>query len=64
MKDFDVIVVGGGHAGCEASMALSRLGLSTLLIRLQKASSPPTPSSISKSRQELYMIKKYLKVAS
>lgn len=29
---FDCIVVGGGHAGCEAAVALSRLGLSTLLI--------------------------------
>jgi tRNA uridine 5-carboxymethylaminomethyl modification enzyme len=30
--NFDVIVVGGGHAGCEASMALSRLGHKVLLI--------------------------------
>lgn len=29
---FDCIVVGGGHAGSEAAMALSRLGLSVLLI--------------------------------
>lgn len=29
---FDCIVVGGGHAGCEAAMALARLGHSTLLI--------------------------------
>ncbi len=29
---FDVIVVGAGHAGCEASMALSRLGHHVLLI--------------------------------
>lgn len=30
--NFDCIVVGGGHAGCEAAAALPRLGLSTLLI--------------------------------
>jgi len=30
--DFDAIVIGGGHAGIEASLALSRLDFSTLLI--------------------------------
>ena len=30
--DFDCIVIGGGHAGIEASLAVSRLGFSTLLI--------------------------------
>lgn len=28
---YDVIVIGGGHAGCEASLASARLGLKTLL---------------------------------
>ncbi|WP_320121564.1 tRNA uridine-5-carboxymethylaminomethyl(34) synthesis enzyme MnmG [uncultured Sphaerochaeta sp.] len=30
--DYDAIVVGGGHAGIEASLALSRIGYKTLLI--------------------------------
>ncbi len=33
---FDVIVVGGGHAGIEASLATARMGFSTLLITMSK----------------------------
>ena len=33
-KLYDVIVVGGGHAGCEAAMAASRMGSSVLLISM------------------------------
>ena len=31
---FDVIVVGGGHAGCEAAITAARLGLNTSLFTL------------------------------
>ena len=33
-ETFDVIVVGGGHAGCEAAVTAARLGLSTALFTL------------------------------
>src|SRR5512145_3252665 len=29
---YDVIVIGAGHAGCEAALAAARMGCSTLLI--------------------------------
>jgi len=32
MNDYDVIVVGGGHAGIEAALASSRMGLNTLML--------------------------------
>lgn len=35
MREFDVIVIGGGHAGCEAAAAAARMGANTALISIK-----------------------------
>lgn len=36
MKHFDVVVIGGGHAGCEAAHASARMGVKTALVTLSE----------------------------
>ena len=54
-SDYDVIVVGGGHAGCEAAVAAARLGSSVLLISMDvlsfaKMSCNPAVGGIAKGQ--------------
>lgn len=53
--DYDVIVIGGGHAGCEASHATARLGARTLLLtsdmnRIAQMSCNPAVGGIAKGQ--------------
>ena len=36
MQSFDVVVVGGGHAGCEAAAAAARMGCAVALVTLDR----------------------------
>ena len=52
---YDVIVVGGGHAGCEAATAAARMGSSVLLITMDmlgfaKMSCNPAVGGIAKGQ--------------
>ncbi len=53
--DYDIIVVGGGHAGCEAAMAASNMGSNVLLISMDldgfaKMSCNPSIGGIAKGQ--------------
>ena len=44
---YEVIVVGGGHAGCEAALACARMGHKTLLVTGNKKNIADTPCNPS-----------------
>lgn len=51
--NYDVVIVGGGHAGCEAALAASRMGANTLLLtmdasRIAQMSCNPAVGGIAK----------------
>lgn len=46
-ETYDVIVIGGGHAGCEAALAASRMGCRTLMLNLHMANTALMPCNPS-----------------
>ena len=55
LNEYDIIVVGGGHAGCEAALAAARLGSKVLLIsmdlnRMAQMSCNPAVGGIAKGQ--------------
>ena len=38
--DYDILVIGGGHAGCEAASAAARMGSRTLLLTMDMTKLP------------------------
>ena len=41
MTDFDIAVIGAGHAGCEAALAAARMGCRTLVFTVDLPATGP-----------------------
>ena len=45
VENYDVVIVGAGHAGCEAALASARLGLNTIVFTVSVESIALMPVS-------------------
>ena len=62
---YDIVVVGAGHAGCEAALACARLGLKTIVFTVSVESIAMMPcnpniggtSNGKEHRQDIYSVK-------
>ena len=39
-EKYDVVIIGAGHAGCEAALASARLGNNTIVFSIRRSGSP------------------------
>ena len=56
MGDYDVCVIGAGHAGCEAALACARMGVKTLMFSINLeavAMMPCNPAIGTQYRQDI-----------
>ncbi len=56
--EYDVAVIGAGHAGCEAGLAAARLGMKTLVfsISLDAVANMPCNKNIDKTMIQIKML--------
>ena len=55
-EEYDVVVVGAGHAGCEAALASARLGLNTIIftVSMDSVAMMPCNPNVGGSSKGLY----------
>ena len=61
--EVDVIVIGGGHAGCEAALASARMGLNTIMFAINLDSIAMMPCNpVSYTHLDVYKRQDYLPI--
>ena len=58
-EEYDVVVVGAGHAGCEAALACARLGLETIIftVSVDSIAMMPCNPNIGGSSKDIWFVR-------